>query len=119
MFENLPRADEGTFLYTLASSKTNHNGKVRPEDVKPVVGSAAEALEAWLKASGITSGPLFRRILKNGKLGTDGFLEQRIGTSGRRGVRWRAWEKSLSDELDLGTLTGRRPTRRRTMNTLP
>lgn len=52
--------------------KTNHNGKIRPEDVKPVVGSAAEALEAWVKASGIPSGPLFRRILKNGKLGTDG-----------------------------------------------
>jgi len=34
--------------------------------------SAAEALEAWLKASGIASGPLFRRILKNGKLGSDG-----------------------------------------------
>ena len=37
-----------------------------------MVGSAAEALEAWLEASGIRSGPLFRRILKNGKLGTDG-----------------------------------------------
>jgi hypothetical protein len=64
--------DGGNFQYTLASSKTNPNGKLRPEDVKPVVGSAAEALEAWLKASGITSGPLFRRILKNGKLGIDG-----------------------------------------------
>ncbi len=60
VFENLHRADEGTFLYTLASSKTNHNGKARPEDVKPMVGSAAVALEAWLKASGITAGPLFR-----------------------------------------------------------
>ncbi len=58
VFENLHRGDEGAYLYTLASSKTNHNGKIRPEDVKPVVGSAAEALEAWLEASGITSGPL-------------------------------------------------------------
>ncbi|MGO4396622.1 integrase, partial [Variovorax sp. M-6] len=72
VFENLHRGDAGAYLYTLASSKTNHNGKIRPEDVKPVVGSAAVALDAWLKASGITSGPLFRRILKNGKLGTDG-----------------------------------------------
>ncbi|WP_353506469.1 site-specific integrase [Variovorax sp. J31P207] len=72
VFENLHRGDQGAYLYTLASSKTNHNGKIRPEDVKPVVGSAAEALDAWLKASGITSGPLFRRILKNRKLGIDG-----------------------------------------------
>jgi len=71
VFENLHRGDEGGFLYTLASSKTKHDGKIRPEDVKPVVGSAAVALDVWLKASGITSGPLFRRILKNGKLGTN------------------------------------------------
>lgn len=46
--------------------------RVQPEDVEPVVGSAAAAIDAWLKASGIASGPLFRRILKNGKLGADG-----------------------------------------------
>jgi integrase len=72
VYKNLRGVDGGNFLYTLASSKTNLNGKVRPEDVKPVVASAAEALEAWIEASGISSGPLFRRILKDGKLGTDG-----------------------------------------------
>ena len=70
VFENLRRVDGGDFLYMLASSKTNHNGKIRPKDVNPVVESAAEALEAWLKAGGINSGALLRRILKNGKLGT-------------------------------------------------
>jgi integrase len=30
------------------------------------VGPAAEALEAWLRASKIRSGPIFRAILKNG-----------------------------------------------------
>ncbi|MBT2300988.1 hypothetical protein J7E70_10985 [Variovorax paradoxus] len=43
MFENLHRADGGTYLYTLAHSKTNHTGKVKSEDLKPVAGSAAEA----------------------------------------------------------------------------
>jgi integrase len=71
VFENLRRSDEGGFLYTLGNSKTNHNGKVRPEDEKPLAGSAAVAMEAWLEASGIKSGPLFRRIDKVGRLGQD------------------------------------------------
>ena len=31
VYENLRRVDGGNFMYTLASSKTNHNGKLRPE----------------------------------------------------------------------------------------
>jgi integrase len=69
VFENLRPSDDGGFLYTLANSKTNHNGKVRPEDEKPLAGSAAEAMRSWLEASGIRSGPLFRRIDKVGRLG--------------------------------------------------
>jgi integrase len=44
----------------------------RPEDVKPLVGSAALAMAVWLavlKERGITSGALFRRIRKGGRLG--------------------------------------------------
>jgi integrase len=100
VFENLHRADEGTFLYTLASSKTNHNGKVRPEDVKPVVGSAAEALDAWLKASGITSGPLFRRILKNGRLGSEGLS----GTAVRDIVKARCALAGVGDDFSAHSL---------------
>jgi len=59
--------------------------------VKPVVGSAAVALEAWLKASGITSGPLFRRILKNGKLGTDGLSGTAVRDIVKARWRWPAW----------------------------
>jgi integrase len=100
VFENLHRGDEGTFLYTLASSKTNHNGKVRPEDVKPVVGSAAVALEAWLKASGIAEGPLFRRILKNGKLGTD----RLSGTAVRDIVKARCALAGVGDDFSAHSL---------------
>ncbi|MDM0019599.1 site-specific integrase [Variovorax saccharolyticus] len=99
-FENLHRGDEGAYLYTLASSKTNHNGKIRAEDVKPVVGSAAVALEAWLKASGITSGPLFRRILKNGKLGTDGLS----GTAVRDVVKARCALAGVGEDFSAHSL---------------
>jgi integrase len=70
--ENLQRmgGDSGrSYLYTLAHSKTNQAGVERPEDVKPLVGSAAQAMQAWLAASGIQEGALFRRIRKGGHLG--------------------------------------------------
>ena len=59
-------------LYTLAHSKTNQAGAERPEDVKPLVGSAAQAMQAWLAVlteRGIQEGALFRRIRKGGHLG--------------------------------------------------
>jgi len=65
----LQRIGPGEFIYNLAHSKTNQAGLDRPENYKPVVGRAAQALEAWLQASGITTGPLFRRIRKGGHLG--------------------------------------------------
>ena len=39
--ENLRRVDAKSYLYTLTHSKTNQAGAERPEDVKPLVGSAA------------------------------------------------------------------------------
>ena len=65
--ENLQRMggdSAHSYLYTLAHSKTNQAGAERPEDVKPLVGSAALAMQAWLAASGIQEGALFRRIRK-------------------------------------------------------
>ncbi|KWT70563.1 Tyrosine recombinase XerD (plasmid) [Variovorax sp. WDL1] len=70
--ENLQRVDARSYLYTLAHSKTNQAGAERPEDVKPLVGSAAQAMQDWLavlKEKGITEGALFRRIRKGGHLG--------------------------------------------------
>ena len=59
----------GQFLYDLRLSKTNQSGVDRPENLKPVVGVAGQALQLWLDAANITSGPMFRRIFKGGRLG--------------------------------------------------
>ncbi len=64
----LKRIPEG-FVYTLAYSKTNQSGVDQPENSKPVLGMAAEALQAWLETSGITEGRIFRRVRKGGHLG--------------------------------------------------
>lgn len=57
------------YLYLLTHSKTNQSGHDRPEDQKPVMGVAATALNAWLAASSISSGAIFRRIRKGGHIG--------------------------------------------------
>jgi integrase len=70
--ENLRRVDSKSYHYTLAHSKTNQAGVERPEDVKPLLGSAALAMQAWLavlKERGIQEGALFRHIRKGGHLG--------------------------------------------------
>lgn len=66
--ENTRREADG-FVFTLAHSKTNQYGVVRPEDEKPIVGPAALALEAWLLAAGIRAGALFRRVRRGGVVG--------------------------------------------------
>ena len=69
--ENLQRIDAESFVYTLAHSKTNQRGDLRPEDVKPLVGTAAAAMQEWLavlKAQGVQEGPIFRRIRRGGHL---------------------------------------------------
>lgn len=67
--ENTRKTGELAWVYTLAHSKSNQAGENRPENNKPIVGVAAEALEAWLKASGIRSGPIFRRVRKGSTVG--------------------------------------------------
>lgn len=68
-WENLRKVEAGAYLYRLAFSKTNQAGVQRAEDMKPLVGAAAIAMESWLAASHIASGALFRRIRKGGHLG--------------------------------------------------
>lgn len=62
--ENTRKIDSNTWIYTLHHSKANQSGADRPDNDKPIVGAAAEALETWLAASGIRSGQVFRRIRK-------------------------------------------------------
>lgn len=63
MMRNLSRIDSRTYLYNLFHSKTDQMGSSpRSCSNKPIVGRAADALTAWLKASGIRDGPIFRQV---------------------------------------------------------
>ena len=66
--ENTRREGEG-FVFTLQHSKTNQAGTERPDNDKPIVGRAAHALAAWLAASNIKTGVLFRRVRRGGVIG--------------------------------------------------
>ncbi len=63
---DLMRQSSGDYLLTLGLGKTERDGSTRG---KPVRGQAAQALDAWLAASGISSGPVFVRLLRNGQPG--------------------------------------------------
>lgn len=65
--ENTVRVPEG-FLYALGYSKTRQNGDATL-NMKPILGPAGAALDAWLTASGISEGPLFRRVRRGGVIG--------------------------------------------------
>jgi integrase len=67
--ENTVPLEPGVWTYHLARSKANQAGTERPDDAKPIVGAAASALEAWLAASGIRSGAIFRRIRRGDHIG--------------------------------------------------
>lgn len=57
------KVDGGAYVYRLTHSKTDQAGTADyPDADKPITGEAAEALRAWLEASRLTSGALFRRI---------------------------------------------------------
>lgn len=56
--EDLRAVDEG-YVYLLRYSKSDQAGRGAP---KPLKGMAAEAMRAWLAASGIETGKIFRRV---------------------------------------------------------
>lgn len=66
--ENTRRLANG-YLFKLGHSKTNQQGVEGADTYKPVAGRAAIALDAWIEASGIKSGPIFRRLYRGGGLG--------------------------------------------------
>ncbi len=60
---DLRRIEPHGYVYRLEHSKTQQAGpsaNVTPD--KPILGVAAHALEAWLTASGLREGPIFRRL---------------------------------------------------------
>lgn len=64
--EDIRRLDAKTWTYVLGHTKTNASG-VRRE--KPLTGEAVLALDAWLHFLPFTTGPLFRRVYRNGRAG--------------------------------------------------
>lgn len=60
--ENVRKVGDRAYVFTLLRSKSNQSGAERQDSGKPIVGPAADALAAWLNRSGITNGPIFRRI---------------------------------------------------------
>lgn len=60
---------EDLYVYTLTFSKTNQTGASRAENAKPIAGRAGRALTAWLQASGIKEGKIFRQVRRGGHLG--------------------------------------------------
>jgi integrase len=61
--ENLTALQDGSYLYRLTHSKTDQAGTdENPNATKPLLGIAAQALRAWLDASKVTSGKIFRRV---------------------------------------------------------
>jgi integrase len=61
VMEQLIAVDATTYLYRLIHSKTDQAGAATHVE-KPIMGVAAEALTAWLQASGVQEGAIFRRI---------------------------------------------------------
>ncbi|TAL65635.1 MAG: site-specific integrase [Burkholderiaceae bacterium] len=77
------KRDGEDYVFTLAFSKTNQAGTDRPENQKPVVGDAAQALRAWLdllitSGMNLSEGPVFRRIRRGGHIGSDGLSDDGI-----------------------------------------
>ncbi|MFJ1299330.1 site-specific integrase [Pseudomonadota bacterium AL_CKDN230030165-1A_HGKHYDSX7] len=67
-FTNTTRTSDG-WQFQLNHSKTNQGGQARADALKPVIGRAARALDAWVAAAGLTEGAIFRRVLKGGHVG--------------------------------------------------
>jgi len=64
-FRDLRRTGPNAYVYRLEHSKTQQAGPTKGSTPdKPVLDRAAKALTAWLTASGITDGALFRRLWK-------------------------------------------------------
>lgn len=67
--KSLRKTGPASFTYALTHSKTNQSAADRPENYKPLEGVAAQALQTWLKASGIQEGAIFRQVKKGGGVG--------------------------------------------------
>jgi len=61
---------DGGYVYRLEHSKTQQAGpSATSTPDKPILGVAAAALTAWLQASALSEGPIFRRLWQNTRIG--------------------------------------------------
>lgn len=97
--EDLNRVQPGVFAFTLRRSKTNQAGHDCDDDVKPVVGLAAEALQRWLVRSRVSGGAIFRRVRSGGVVG-----EPLTPSAVRRIVQARALQAGLRAEFSAHSL---------------
>lgn len=60
---DLRRVGERAYVYRLEHGKTLQDGpRAGATPDKPILGTAADALAAWLEAAALTEGPIFRRL---------------------------------------------------------
>jgi integrase len=65
-FADLKRLPDGGYVYRLQYSKTQQAGpSATSTPDKPVLGIAGDALTAWIRASGLSEGRIFRRMWAN------------------------------------------------------
>lgn len=72
---DIRQLDTDTWLYALGVTKTQTDGARRE---KPLRGPAAQALAAWLAAAPASTGPLFRRVYRGGRVGTAGLSSDQV-----------------------------------------
>lgn len=89
-FDDLHKVDEGYILH-VRRSKTDQTGKGFNV---PIIGIAAQALNAWLVQSGLRSGILFRGIRNTGKL-NNGISGSAINRLIKRRVAMAGFEPKL------------------------
>jgi integrase len=78
------RLDADTWVYALGNTKTDTTG-VRRE--KPLKGAAAQALASWVAAAPATSGPLFRRLHRGGRVGSTAMTADHVARMVQRRAR--------------------------------
>ncbi|MCC5611510.1 site-specific integrase [Nostoc sp. CHAB 5834] len=98
--ENLRRLSPTSFVYELRVSKTNQEGAQHAGNEKPLVGKVAQALDEWLRVSGIKEGALFRRIRRGSHLGSDALSPAAI----REIVKTRAKLANLDEAFSTHSL---------------
>lgn len=67
-FENLQDHGDRGYVYVVGHSKSNQEGNSNGTTHKPLAGKSASALPDWLKLADVKGGPIFRRVLKSGRV---------------------------------------------------